>query len=87
MNARKRCHRHGVAGKGEWDDTAKRANAVRPYGSRFTFLPVGEAISLPQALPSGAMQRNGMLGCWAVAVSDCEIVIDLFGYVKERWNG
>ena len=41
MNARKRCHRHGVAGKGNRDDTAKRANAVRPYGSWSTFLPVG----------------------------------------------
>ena len=58
-----------------------------PYGSRFTFLPVGEAISLPQTLPVGAMQRNGMSGCWAVTVSDCEIDIDLFGCVKEWWNG
>ena len=41
MNARKRRHRHGVSGKGERDDTARWANAVRPYGSRFTFSPVG----------------------------------------------
>ena len=65
----------------------RRAEDICPYGSGVVFAPVGEAISLPQALPVGAMQRNGMLGCWAVTVSDCEIVIDLFGYVKERWNG
>ena len=78
VNARKRCHRHSVAGRGKRDDTpvhslpqsrpladpapskrepwvrafifstilslqayAKQANAVRPYGSWSTFLPVG----------------------------------------------
>ena len=50
-------------------------------------MPVGEAISLPQTLPVGAMQWNGMLGRWAITVSDCEIDIDLFGYVKEWWDG
>ena len=43
---------------GKRDDTAKQANAVRPYSAGIVFAPVGEAISLPQTLPSARCCRE-----------------------------